>query len=306
MASSLNSLNGDLSRPLAEAAGAYLENGLSLFHRDKSAGLGRVQVVLGNLSAGIELTIKAVLAHADPSLIFKDLPIEARTLLAAGSAAKGFNGRPYELDLRDFAFDTVSLEDAVRAFYVFFADRKQSLRPYFKLLHEVRNLSLHASLGTVKPEEPVRIAYLALAVAALAARHLPVYAATEGDMAFLKRYEAERVARVQAQVEKAREKMKGLKVDITFNDPPPPEGWESFDARCPVCKNWAFLSGTTDIRCEKKNGKEEEALDFFADTFDCNACGLGLDDVEELKLADLAIVYDRSEDLPKWRDDKNA
>lgn len=303
--SASESLGHDLSKPLAAAAAAYLETGLNLFHRKRSEA-GHAQAAIGNLAAGIDLAIKALLAHADPALAFKDLPIEARAMLAAGPAAKGFNGRPYELDLRDFSFDTLSHEDAVRAFYVFFPERKQALRPYFKLLHELHTLSLQASLGTVKPHEPARMAYLALAVASLVSKWIEVYKLSDGDTAFVRRYETDRAARVEKRLEAALEKAKSLKVDITFNDPAPPDGWESFDARCPVCKNWAFVSGTTDIRCEKKGGEEEESLDFFADTFDCDACGLLLDDVEELKIAGLAIVYDRSEDLPKWREDKNA
>lgn len=305
MTPTFNSLNDDLSQPLAAAAGAYLEMGLGLFHREKKADQGYAQAAIGNLAIGIELAIKSILMRTDPALAFKDLPIEARTMLAAGPTARGFNGRPYELDLRDFAFEPIGFDDAVRAFYVFFPERKQLLRPYFKMLQELRPLSLQATLGAVKAEEAARIAYLALAVASLTAKHREIYRPTETDTAFICRYESERILRVRGRLEAAREKTKNLKVDITFNDPPPPEGWEAFDARCPVCKNWAFLSGTTDIRCEKKEGKEEESLDFFADTFDCDACGLLLDDMEELKLADIAVLHDRSEDLPKWRDDKS-
>ena len=306
MSAASEALGSELSKPLAAAAGVYLETGLGLFHRSKPAEMGKSQAAIGNLALGIDLAIKALLVRTDPALAFKDLPIEARTMLAAGSAAKGFNGRPYELDLKDFSFEPVGTEDAVRAFYVFFPERKQMLRPYFKLLHELRSLSLQTTLGAVKPDELPRIAYLALSAVALISKHLELYRITDADTAFLRRYESDRADRVRTRLEAAREKTKTLKVDITFNDPSPPEGWEAFDARCPACKNWAFLSGTTDIRCEKKAGKEEESLDFFADTFDCDACGLLLDDMEELKLADIPIVYDRSEDLPKWREDKNA
>lgn len=310
MSERFDSLKKDLSARLAASARAYLAPALERFHAKRDPGDAEAQALIGNFSAGIELTLKAFLAGANPALVYKDLPVEATAFFQAPEAVPpSYNWRPYELDLREFAYKTVSFEDAVRAFYVFFPDRKQLLRPYFKLARELKDLSLGGSLGRVEPYETEKAAYLALVVSELARTHAvspaPAYVPTEKDRRFARDYDEERKKRVAENLAAAREKAKTLKVDITYNDPGFDEGWDAFDARCPVCKNWAFLTGTTDIRCEAEGKKERESLEFRADTFECDSCGLYLEDVEELKLADVSLTYDRSEDLAKWRKDSD-
>lgn len=307
MSDRYGALKRQLSGELAAAAGAYLAPAFSRLYREPRPGDAEAQALVGNLCAGAELQLKAFLAHANPALIFKDVPPEARAfLLAPDEAPDAFNWRPFGLDLRDFAYDTVSFEDAVKAFYVFFPERRQALRPYFKLAIELRKLALHGSLGPVRKDELDRAAHLALSlVQAVASRRKECAAFSPGDAdrRFAAAYGASRARQVKERLAAARQKAATLKLDIAYNEAAPPAGWDALDTRCPVCKNWGVLGGTTDIRCEEKDGEEQESLDFAADSFTCDACGLLLEDVEELKLADMPVEYDRSEDLERWRDE---
>lgn len=63
-----------------------------------------------------------------------------------------------------------------------------------------------------------------------------------------------------------------------------------------------LLSGSTEIEGipEYGGGTAGYVLSFNADSFECTACGLLLEDVEELKLANLETNYDRNQDMDKW------
>lgn len=307
-------LKSELAGRLAGGARAYLEPALKRFHAAAKTDDAELQAILGNVAVGIELLLKAFLASRSPALAFKDLSPEARVALQSPeSVPDGYNWRPLELDLRDFAYDTIPFDEAVRAFYVFFPESKQALRPHFRLVSELRKLALESSPGEMQPHEIERPVYLALHVAALVAPFLGSLASIEGDKEkqFLRRFDAERVVRVEASLERAKEKAKTLKVDIQYNDPGLRESWDAFEGRCPVCKNWGLLSGATDIRCEplaspagrRDAGGDHETLEFTADSYACDACGLVLEDAEEMRLADMPLAYDRTEDLERWRDD---
>lgn len=300
-------LKNELASRLSSGARAYLEPALKRFHVSEKTDDAESQAILGNVAVGIELLLKAFLASRNPALAFTGLSPEAKVALQApDSVPDGYNWRPLELDLQDFAFDTVPFEEAVRAFYVFFPDSRQALRPHFRLLSELRKLALESSPGEMQAHEIERPVYLALHVAALVGPHLGSIAQIAGDKEkqFLRRFDAERVVRVEAALERAKEKAKTLKVDIQFNDPGLRESWDVFEGRCPVCKNWGLLSGSTDIKCEPRDsGGDQETLDFAADSFSCDACGLVLEDAEEMRLADMPLAYDRTEDLERWRGD---
>ncbi len=307
MSDRYESLKGQLGGDLAAAAGAYLVPAFARLYRDGRPGDAEAQALVGNLCTGVELQLKAFLAYANPALIFKEMPQEARAfLLAPDETPDTFNWRPFALDLRDFAYDTVSFEDAVKAFYVFFPECRQALRPYFKLAFELRKPALHGSLGPVRKDELDRTAYLALVLVQVVAsrrKECAAFVPGDADRRFVAAYEASCARQVKERLAAARQKASTLKVDIAFNAAGLPEGWESLDTRCPVCKNWAVLGGATDIHCEIKSGEEHESLEFRADSFTCDACGLLLEDVGELKLADMPVAYDRSEDLERWRDE---
>jgi hypothetical protein len=302
-------LKRTLSARLGGAAAEYLAMGLRRFHDGSRPSDGAAQAVIGALGTAVELAVKSFLARMNPVLVFKELSREAQACLAAPADASGdFNWKPTALDLADFAFETVDLKEAARALWVFFPAQKQALRPYFRLLGDLHRPALERSLAKVKPFELEKTVYLALALAQLLTQDGRAgfrYEPDARDRRFLEAYEAARKTRVEDRLREARRKAKTLKPEIAYNEPGPPEGWDAFEARCPVCKNWGVLEGSTDIRCEGPEG-EEEYLDFAAETFDCDACGLRLEDAPELELADLPVVYDRSSDLKRWRDEPGS
>ncbi len=300
MSSRFEALKDRIGSSLSSAGRAYLETAFPALYARPDAVDAQAQAWIGNLIAGTELQVKGALARINPSLIFKDLPVEVRGYLAApASLPENFPIVPYELDLKDFHYDVVGLKEAVSAFYVFFPDKKQLLRPYFKLALELRDLSLGGSMGRIRERELGKVAYLALQVAQTAG--VPdAYPIGREDRKFIEKFEADRRQRVERRLTEARKKAQDAKVDISFNDPDPSQGWEEFDARCPVCKNWGVLTGWTQYQCAPDGS--EERLVFLSEAFDCNACGLAFDDVEEMRLARMPVSFDRSEDLPRWKD----
>ena len=48
------------------------------------------------------------------------------------------------------------------------------------------------------------------------------------------------------------------------------------------------------------------SLDFFASGFHCWECGLKLYDSEELRLAGMNTLYDRSGDIDRWFTERDA
>ncbi len=300
------SLKDELAGDLAAASRAYLTGAFERFHADREPGHPEAQALIGNLVIGIELTLKAFLAARNPSLVFKELPLEARALLEApADVPKDLDWKRHELDLRDFMHATLSFEEAARAFHIFLPGKKQSLRPYFRLAADLKDLSLRASLGRVERSELERVVYAALETAEAAASYegrtsWRGYAPTETDRTFLQNYADARSRSVTDKLDVARRKAKTLKVDITFNDPGQREGWDAFDTRCPVCQNWGTLSGSTEALY---GAGDHRSLEFRADTFECDSCGLLFEDAEELALARMSLAYDRTEDLAKWQDE---
>lgn len=297
-------LKAYLSGCLSDAARAYWTGPLAAYHADPPGDDARAQALIGNLVCGCEMALKAVLTTIHPLLVFEKLPLEARCFFASpGDLPEEFHWEPYDLDLKDFVHDLIDWNKTVQTYHIYFHGQKRLLRPYFKLAGELAPLSLHASLGRVRDGETQKTVYLALQVARESAGRLGkrAYAWTEADRRFVASYESSRREKVTERLDKARQKAAALKVDITYNDPDRRAGWSEYDARCPVCKNWAVLSGWTQIFCQ--SGGRKEALGFFADAFDCSACGLFLDDAEELRLAGLATFHDRSEDLARWKDE---
>jgi hypothetical protein len=77
--------------------------------------------------------------------------------------------------------------------------------------------------------------------------------------------------------------------------------WDVFTAGCPICGSEGLIFGYTDLSGEfEEDGSGSYRLDFLADSFQCDECGLILDDTEELRLVDMETYYDRSSELDQW------
>ncbi len=294
-----DSIKKHLKNELAKSAKDYLVTGLSLFHSRGSRG---IQPSIGNLGTAIELMLKAFIADNNPLLIFKEIPNELKVLFSCpGTKLEGFNWRRYDSDLRSFAFKTIELDECISFFYIFFPLSKNLLQPYFRHLSNCRNVSLHAALPSFQIYDLERTAYLTLNVHKILNETkvfgYSAYYPTENDKKFFSSFDAERADRVRKKIKEAKQMSKGLDHDMSFLCT---EGWDTYTTDCPICDSEGLLLGYTDIYATGDQENLDYGLEFYADSFECVCCKLKLDDVKELKLAGMAIAYDRSKDLDKW------
>lgn len=292
-----------LQHELARSAMGYLRIGLELFHRERSSSFPCIEPSLGNLGVAVELMLKVFVVKKNPLLLFRDLPLELRVMFVCPDKVPAdFNWRRYDVDIRSFAYKTIELDELVSTFYVFFPNEKQALHPLFRFLSKCRNVSIHASLPSFQRYELDRTAYLALRILDILNQcetfGYQAYHPTKKDNEFLSSFEEDRTERARKKIEAAKGKSKTLivgQVSVSV------EGWEAYTTSCPICKADGVLGGYTDIRGEQdEDGQFQPYLDFLADTFQCDECGLVLDDVDELKMAGMEICYDRSSELDSW------
>jgi hypothetical protein len=296
----LEQLREHLQKELAKNAMDYLQNGLSLFNRNTLRGK---QVVIGNLSIAIELMIKALIAKYHPVLLFKELPIEIKVLFICPEIeTTGAHWRRFDIDIRSSTFKTIELDECISVFYVLFSKKKQLYQPYFRLLANCRNVSIHASMPSFQKYDLERTVYLALDVYQLIKDQgvfgVYSYSVTKADKAFLGSYDTERAERVRRKIEAAKKKSKEITHEECLVSI---EGWEQFVTKCPVCNSDGVLEGYTEPWMDATSEYiEESGLTFSANSFKCDECGLVLDDVAELSLAGMDDTYDRSKDADKY------
>lgn len=158
-----DNIRNQLRRELAGSAVGYLRVGLDLFHKERSSSYPSIQPAFGNLGIAIELMLKTYLVKNNPSLIFRDLPLDLQIIFACPEAElPGFNRRVHNVNLTSFNYKTAELDECISSFFVFFPESKQMLKPYFRYLSRSRNLSVHASLPSIQYYQLERTAYLAL------------------------------------------------------------------------------------------------------------------------------------------------
>jgi hypothetical protein len=286
----------------------YLRVGLEIFHRARKGevGLGG-QAPGGNLGIAIELMLKTLIVKHSPILLFIDFPIELQVLFASPeSLPKDFNWRLLDIELRSFKYKTKELDECIALLYVLLPEHKQELRSYFQLLARHRNASIHSVLPSFQRYELERLGYLALRLFVIlqTTKHISEYSyrVTKDDKAFLAVFKNERIERVKKKVDEAKEKSKHIS---TIKGSLSIDGWEYYITECPICGNEGILTGYTDIDYEEAPDEylPNASLDFFADSFECEDCGLKLDDTEELKLVKMDVNYDRSHQLDSWYKD---
>lgn len=299
-----DSLTHYLLEEFKNSAIGYLKIGLETFHKANKSENLRSQPALGNLGIAVELMLKTFIISNNPLLLFEGLPIELQVLFTCpGSLPKDFNLRPYDIDLRSFKYNTKELNECIALFFVLLPEHKQELNAYMQLLSRYRNASVHSVLPSFQSFEVQRVAFLALRLLSILQfrKIISEYAhiITKDDKQFLSVFKLERIDRVKKIIESAKEKSKHISsgsVSLSVDD------WESYVTQCPICKSDAILSGYTDLRVEGQD-EPDISLDFFADGFNCEECGLELNDVEELRLAGIELFYDRSSEINAWERD---
>lgn len=300
MSNSFESLQTEISDQLQQAAVAYLKTGLSLFHVARKSSSPSYQPAVGNLCIAVELLLKTLIARKAFRFLYADIPQEAQVYLSHPETvpdAAAF--RHYAIDLKGFKYKTPELGPCISLFYTFFPAYKPEFRPYLSLLSKVRNTSVHAALPAFQTYDLYRVAYTALKLF----QHLEghgvlsewAYMLTGDDKEFLSEYDAERIERVEKAVEAAKKKTKTLEhlgASVSVDG-----SWEVFTTVCPVCGSEGLLFGATEPH---GSSEEDVSLDFDADSFECDDCGLKLHDIEELNIAGMDTVYDRNNDWDEW------
>jgi rubredoxin len=287
---------------LRRAGVAYLQNGLEILHKVRKDPRQIHQTAVGNLSTAIELLLKSFISHRVFPLLFRELPLELRLFLSQPEAyPSGHKILRHVLTLPGFEQKTIKLNDCITLFLLLCPDKKQELKPYLMLMSNVRNLSVHGALPDFTRYEMERIAYLALKLVE-SIRERDGFAlsfkATEADKKFLLGFNDKRIKKVHQAVLNAQKEAKAL--SEPQNQTYPNMSWEEYPGECPVCGRDGTYCGETEY---EMIGSDDEDIDgeltFFPNSFHCAECGLKLDDFEELKLAGLDGVFDRSEE---WQD----
>ena len=303
-----HSITRYLYEEFEKSAIAYLRTALEMFHKMRKLSDVNSQPSIGNLGITIELMLKTLIVKHNPILLFKGLSDEIQTLFVCPeSLPKNFNWRPFDIELRSFKYKTKELDECISLFYVLLPEHKQELHAYFKLCALCRNASVHSVMPSFQRFELERLGFLTLRLFNILDDKKNVYGyqylLTEDDKQFLAEFKNERIDRVKKIIEDAKEKSKHI---TTCRASTSVDGWESYVIECPICGADAILTGYTEIQFENTpDGYPPDAsLDFFADSFECDDCGLKLNDSDELKLASIDLHYDRSDELEHWYEDQ--
>lgn len=292
-------------KALGRAALEYLEAGFDLFHRHRRSEISSRQAAFGTLATALELTLKCVLAEKNPAVVFRTMPPDARAILASPERVpEFFRWRASPVDLWSRSLDTVSLAECIAGYYIFVPHMKQLLVPHLSHVDTWADQSRRAALPVFPPYGFDRAGYAVLQ-AAMSLESDPgyhaniAYSPSETDRKFLDEFSAKRVERVSLSIDQAR-----------FSAPEQVPGrrgrhrsvgsWDRLILPCPVCSTDAVIEGYTELSMARGEEGPEPGLDFFAVSFSCPTCGLILYDLEELKLAGVDTIYDRSGEIELW------
>lgn len=266
------------------------------------------QAAIGNLAIATELLLKAFIAKQDLSLLFKGLPMELRCALASpDTMPESFRPLPYEIDLKSSAYKSLELDEAIAAFCVFFPDFKKRLGAHLRFLARHRNTCVHAVHPDCRDYEVERTAFLFLTLVkyieskdAELVRHRN-WGEKEKNEAFLADFDEARLNRVHEKVEHAREKAKMLLDKVSLE----PEEWDWYPLECPVCGSDGIVTGETQAEpVYDEDGIGGFDLTFIAETFECEQCGLQLEDYDEMQIAGVnPDDIDRSDESDRWEEE---
>lgn len=297
----VDNLRDQVSRDLRSSARSYYTIGIDVFHESRMRSWIDFQPAIGNLAISVELLLKAVIAKKTIKMLYSNLPDEAQLLLCyPESLSKEHNSTSYLNDLKNFSFKAIEIDKAISLFYHFYPEVKKEYKQFFSSLSAVRNISVHASVPDFQKYELERVAYFSTKLFSTISNlkifkefSLQIDRKTEN---FLKYYEDEKVKKVKVALDRARDVVKRGKVaePIYYS-----EDWEMMHHTCPICDNTGVYSGET----EDSSDEDGITLTFQCVSFSCEACGLELEDYEELELAGMETAIDRDGDVEQWAHD---
>ena len=260
-------------------------------------------MAMGNLCIGIELLLKSFIASGNLSLVFTGLPQELRAyLVCAGEPAPKVNMRPHLMDLVSGRFKTIDFAQTVSQFFVFKPDLKDAHHAHLKLLSQFRNKSLHGLYPSIEMFAVERSAFTVIDIVSSLQKSgevdLTLFCFEGQDTAFHRQFPSVQIDHVKRALDQATKKAKDRSTSRTSVDA---DGWDEYVGECPVCHNEALLEGNTDYGVEETaEGEFDDFLTFIAESLKCDACGLYLQDPEELRLAGVERSYERSTRMNQW------
>jgi hypothetical protein len=296
-------LQTDVQRRFAAEASRYLRIGLDLLHSGDGTAC---QASVGNLSVSIELMLKAYLASLSLNLLYENLPIDLRVLLADPEAIPDFvRTHKWLRKLRSGAFKTPDFATCVGAWLVCSGDSRIPPKSFLEDVSKLRNASVHGVLHTLASYELNRVGYTAVGLyktlADLGLDGFADSALEDADMKLFTDFPEERLEQFRRKLLEAQRKAEAVTEPGsagTFS------GWEEYPRECPVCGSEGRLTGSTE---EDYVGdgewRADPVLTFTADAFSCPTCGLELEGFEELEWAEIETVHDISDELADWWDE---
>ncbi|WP_309045928.1 hypothetical protein [Marinobacter sediminicola] len=291
-------LRDQISLDLRSSARSYYEIGIDAFHKSRMKSWVDFQPAIGNLCVSVELLLKSVTAQKALYMLYTGLPDEAKLLLCyPESLSKDHNSVSYISDLKYFSYKTIELEKAASLFFHFYPEIKQEYKGFFFSLSSIRNVSVHASVPDFQRYELESIAYhstrLFQKISELSVFKYFSFTPDNKTENFLLYYEGEKVKKVKDALDSARKLVKSGKLGESFSYS---DDWTLMIQECPICGENGVYSGET----EESSDGTCVSLSFLCESFECDACGLRLEDFEELELAGMETSIDRDNDVEQW------
>ena len=310
----------DIQEGIKRNARSYLELGLKTYKELKPkryqswdvSGI-QFQTVIGNLSISIELMLKAIIAKECFPFLYSSLP---RDFLLMYNYPNKISDKSYFFinDLTSFAgnFKTIEFKEATTIFYELYPDQKDNFKPYFEILPQIRNNSIHAFLPNREIFNLDRIVYISLSLFQFlldkALYTLDPFDDGNEYKRLIERCEMGMVETVAYKIKKAKENSKRE----PLRKKPLVNCWDKVIVPCIICQSDAYVKGYCDFRPVQIYDEDENDLtfdlylDFFATGFECEACELNLTDKKELDLTSIDTFYDRSHEVDNWLDHLQA
>lgn len=290
---------------LAEAALDYLGLGLDTFYKNRmKAGWSGYQVAIGNLTISIELMLKSFIASKHLTLLFKSLPFEVRVYLTCPETLpQSFEWQPFDIDIKTASYRMIEFDECVSLLYIFFPNTKKNLQSNLRFISRARNVSAHSFLPKFHSYELERAAFTALKIYEIL-EPAGIFTgmrkrSSEKDAEFLQNFTETKLERLHKKVENAKESSK-KRESSPFTFPETLNHWHYQVISCPICERDSILYGSTDLIQENNEQDENEPtsyMEFVADSFECQGCGLVLDDREELNFVGINDTIDRSAEI---------
>ncbi len=295
----LERTRNDIADALGNSAKEYFDLGMKLYEDRRKYPYRGFQAILGNLAISVELLLKCVVARKIFPLLYEGLSREAQAILTnPESMPDGTLPNAFLGDLRSFTQKAIDLNQAISYFYLLFPKQKHEYSPHLKLLSSIRNVSVHGAVPSFQLYHLERVAYIACKLFLLAKEEKIIrwyFMSNEAAARkVVSKFDEERIHKVHRAIEDAKKKSKSI--DHLWSISLSNDEWEFRSETCPVCQNDASVYGYT----EEDTHEEESTLWFYKEQFECDSCGLVLDDAEELELAGIETVEDISSEIEKW------